>query len=80
MNSIRKALGVSVLAVVTGSLTAAPFVAARFDVRANAPIVEHDGARANAPIVEHEGARANAPIVEHEGARADYMIVEHDRA
>lgn len=68
MNRIQKALGVSALTVVMGSLTAAPFVSARYDARASAPIVEHDG------------ARASAPIVEHDGARADYTIVEHDRA
>lgn len=66
MDSIRKALGLSVLGVVLAGMTAAPFV------------VEHDRGLASAPaIVEHDRSMAWAPaIVEHDRTA---LVVEHDR-
>jgi hypothetical protein len=71
MESIRKAIGLSVLGVMLAGMTAAPFV------------VEHDRSQASAPaVVEHE---RTADIINHDRAGEiinhdrTAEILNHDR-
>jgi|GEM_PF-3595526 len=77
MNTIRKAIGFSVVAIVLAA--GSPVFVGHERSLADMPYVGHERSLADDPFVGHERNLADTPYVGHERSLADDPFVGHER-